>query len=84
MESILFQDADNVPELETIIEWMTINPAYLLHQDEITGSIEVGKAADLVVVDQNIFEISPAQLSKTQVLITLLAGEEVYRSPGAP
>ncbi len=84
IESILFQDADNVPGLETIIEWMTINSAYLLHQDEITGSIEVGKQADLVVIDQNIFEINPGRISNTQVLLTLLAGEEVYRAAGAP
>ena len=81
IESILYQEADNVPPLETIIEWMTINSAYLLHQEEITGSIEVGKAADLIVIDQNIFEIVPGQISNTDVLMTILAGEIVYEAP---
>lgn len=84
MQSILSQEADNVPPLETIIEWMTINPAYLLHQEDTTGSIEVGKFADLVVLDQNIFEIDPSQIANTTVLLTLLEGEEVFRHPDAP
>ncbi|MEM8858398.1 MAG: amidohydrolase [Chloroflexota bacterium] len=84
MESILFQDADNIPPLETIIEWMTINSAYLLHQDDITGSLEVGKQADFVVLDQNIFDVPAGRLSNTRVLLTYLGGREVYRSAGAP
>ena len=84
MQSILFQEADNVPSLETIIEWMTINPAYLLHQDKTTGTIEVGKFADLVVVDQNLFEVDPSQLTETAVLLTFLEGKEVFRHAEAP
>jgi len=84
MQSILSQDADNVPPLATIIEWMTINPAYALHQDDTTGTIEVGKFADLVVLNQNLLEVNPNQLSKTNVLLTFLGGEEVFRHPEAP
>lgn len=84
MQSILSQDADNIPPLATIIEWMTINPAYALHQDDTTGTIEVGKFADLVVLDQNILEVTPNQLSKTTVLLTFLGGEEVFRHADAP
>ena len=84
IESILLQDADNVPDLETILEWMTINSAYLLHQDDVTGSIEVGKFADLVVIDRDITEIPVNNISRTQVLLTILEGEEVFRAPNAP
>ncbi|MGB0384932.1 MAG: amidohydrolase [Ardenticatenaceae bacterium] len=84
MQSILSQEANNVPPLETIIEWMTINPAYLLHQEDTTGTIEVGKLADLVVLNQNLFEIDPSQLSNTTVLLTFLEGQEVFRHPDAP
>ena len=80
IESVLFQDPDYRPEMETVIEWMTINPAYLLHHDDMTGSIEVGKFADLIVLDQNIFDARPANISKTQVLMTLLEGEVVWIS----
>jgi len=81
IESILFHESENLPPLETIIEWMTINSAYLLHQEEITGSIEAGKAADLIVINQNIFEVVPGRISNTEVLMTMLAGEIVYEAP---
>ncbi len=82
ISSILGQE--NAPSLETIIEWMTINPAYAVHQEELIGSIEVGKAADFVVIDQNIFDVNPRQIKNTTVLLTILEGEEVYRHRDAP
>jgi len=47
-----------------------------------TGSIEAGKAADLIVLDRNLFEIPAAQIHEAKVLWTLLEGREVYRAPG--
>jgi predicted amidohydrolase YtcJ len=43
-----------------------------------TGSIEVGKVADLVILDQNLFDIEPQAISETNVLITLFEGEVVH------
>jgi predicted amidohydrolase YtcJ len=57
----------------------TIQGAFVQHQEELTGSIEVGKAADLVVLDRNLFTIPPAEISEARVLLTLLAGEAVWR-----
>jgi hypothetical protein len=68
-----------LPNLETAIQAYTINAAFLMRQEKVTGSIEVGKYADLVVLDQNLFEIPVNKISKTKVLLTLLAGQEVYR-----
>lgn len=82
--SILGQHAANRPDLNTILRMMTLDVAYLLHQDEMTGSIEVGKWADLIVLDQNLFEVQPNEVVNTQVLLTLLGGEEVYRYADAP
>ena len=42
------------------------------------GTIEVGKEADLVVVDRNPFTIKPDELSQTQVLQTFVAGRRVF------
>ncbi len=60
----------------------TIRGAYLDFSEKETGSIEVGKAADLVVLDRNLFEIPPSQIHEAKVLLTLLEGKEVYRAPG--
>lgn len=65
-------------DLQTAIAAFTINAAYLHNLDKITGSIEVGKAADLIVLDQNIFDIPKSRISDTKVLLTLFNGDAVY------
>ncbi len=64
--------------LEQVIRAYTMGAAYQLGWDDIIGSIEVGKRADLVVASQNLFEIEKDQTHKTQALITLLGGEVVH------
>lgn len=78
IQAAVARKADGAPDVTTAIEWMTINPARLLHQDKTTGSIEVGKFADLVVVDRDITEIPVKQIGKAKVVATLLQGEPVY------
>ncbi|WP_036230296.1 amidohydrolase [Marinobacterium jannaschii] len=58
----------------------TINAAYLMGQDALTGSLEAGKAADLVVLDRDLFSTPVSKISQTRVLLTLLAGEETWRA----
>jgi predicted amidohydrolase YtcJ len=65
-------------DLESALVAFTINAAYVNKQDDRTGSIEVGKLADLIVLDQNLFGIEPKDISETKVLLTLLAGEPVF------
>jgi hypothetical protein len=65
-------------DLATMIEAYTINGAYTLHQDERVGSIEVGKRADLIVLDRNLFEIPATEINETKVVLTLFDGREVY------
>jgi len=82
------KDADNdddysfIPEeridLESAIAAFTINAAFVNKHEDETGSIEIGKLADLIVTDRNIFEIPPERISDTQVLLTLFAGEPVH------
>jgi len=57
----------------------TIAGAYAAFEEKETGSIEVGKAADLVVLDRNLFEIAPEQIGDAKVLLTLLEGKTVFR-----
>ncbi len=65
--------------LHQIIHAYTLGGAYLMHQDDITGSIAPGKAADLIVLNQNLFKILPADIHKTKVLLTLAGGKSVHR-----
>ncbi len=66
-------------DLATAIEAFTINAAYINKHDDETGSIEVGKLADLIVLNQNLFEVAARDISSTLVDLTLLAGEPVYQ-----
>lgn len=80
MKNALSLGKRGLPNLEAAVKAYTLGAAYSLRQERETGSLEVGKQADLVVLDRNIFELPLAQLGKTRVLWTLLGGEEVYRA----
>jgi hypothetical protein len=67
-------------DLASVIEAYTINGAYLTHQEKHRGSIEVGKIADLVVLDQDLFKIPVHNIAKTKVVMTLIDGKIVYSS----
>jgi predicted amidohydrolase YtcJ len=62
----------------------TINGAYVMRQEGKTGSLVVGKEADFIVLDRNIFDLAEnnqlKNIKSTKVLQTILAGEEVWRS----
>ncbi|MCX6134522.1 MAG: amidohydrolase family protein [Ignavibacteriales bacterium] len=65
--------------LDQMIASFTINGAYANFLDRTTGSIEVGKMADLIVLDRNLFDIPVTEISKTKVLLTLFEGKEVFK-----
>ncbi|MFZ6750122.1 amidohydrolase [Undibacterium sp. Ren11W] len=65
-------------DLHTMLAAYTINAAKAIKQDASTGSIEVGKLADLVVLDSDLSSTAAAQLDKVQVLYTLFGGAIVY------
>ena len=67
-------------DLESAIAAFTINAAYVHMQENDTGSIEVGKLADLIVLHKNLFEIEPSSISETSVLLTLFADKPVHGS----
>jgi predicted amidohydrolase YtcJ len=69
-------------DLPLMIAGYTINGAYVNFEETETGSIEVGKAADLIVLDRNLFEIPAHEIHLAKVLLTLLDGKEVYRESG--
>jgi predicted amidohydrolase YtcJ len=60
----------------------TINAAYTNRNEKLGGSLEVGKSADLAVLDRNLFETPPTELSETRVLVTLFEGKPVHGDLG--
>ena len=69
---------EEVVDLSAAIAMYTINAAYQNHQERETGSIEVGKLADLVVLEKNLFEVAPREIHAVRVLRTILEGVTVF------
>ena len=63
-----------------MIDSFTINQAYANFMDEETGSIEVGKSADMILVDKNILAIAPEDIGTAVVEKTLFMGNVVYEA----
>lgn len=62
-----------------MLKSFTLNGAYALFMEQSIGSIETGKLADLVVLDQNVLTVSPSELDKVQVEMTFVDGKLVYQ-----
>jgi predicted amidohydrolase YtcJ len=69
--------------LPQAIAMLTIDAAWVNHSEADTGSIEVGKYADLAILDRNLFDIEVEAISETQVVMTLFGGEIVFET-GSP
>lgn len=72
---------DERVDVRTMIQSVTINGAYATFLEDVTGSIQVGKSADLVVLEKDIFQVDDMDISKTNVLMTLFQGDVVYQAP---
>jgi predicted amidohydrolase YtcJ len=69
-------------ELATALEAFTKGSAFVNHLDSDTGTIDVGKAADLVVLDRNLFNVRSSEIGQARVLLTLIEGEPVHAAAG--
>ena len=67
---------------EEALKLVTINPAIMLRIDDRVGSIEVGKDADMVILDRNLFDLPTNQIHETEVLQTVFRGRVVYERDG--
>ncbi len=65
--------------VEQAIRAQTIDAAWQLFADDVTGSLEVGKYADMVVLSADPRTVPPEQVADLDVLATFLAGRQVYR-----
>ena len=67
--------------LPAAIRAITSGSAYELHAEQEVGSLEVGKLADFIVLDRNVFKISPQQVASVRVLLTVVGGKAVHAAP---
>ncbi|MEG7830609.1 amidohydrolase [Bacillus cereus] len=71
-------DEKGLSDVYAAIDAYTIKPAKALGLDNITGSIEVGKSADMVLLNEDITKMSADKIPNAKVLVTVLQGEVVY------
>jgi len=66
--------------LEEGIRAYTMGAAFAARREKQEGSLEAGKLADLIIVDQDLFRIPASKIDKTQVMLTMVGGKVVYES----
>ena len=67
-------------DLETSLRSYTVNNAWAEGEERSKGSITVGKLADLVIIDRDLFAIPATQIKDAKVLLTMVGGRVVYAS----
>jgi predicted amidohydrolase YtcJ len=82
------QDRNNSPDtgwipneavtVKQAFRGFTLDAAYAAHQEKILGGLTKGKWADFILIDQDVFSVSPQDIWKTQVLETWIAGEKRF------
>ena len=66
--------------LEQLLEGYTRNGAYQLRREKDLGSIEVGKLADLVVLDKDLFDVNRHEIWKTRPSAVMMEGKLIQGS----
>lgn len=67
--------------LDQALKASTLDAAYVLGLEDKIGSLEVGKLADMVVLEKDLHHIAPSEISTTQVKMTMMNGKITYQAP---
>ena len=73
-------NADPGLSRDSVLRAATIDAAYELHEDDVTGSVRAGKFADLIVIDRDPLMIPAEDIANVRVLETVVGGRTVYES----
>ena len=72
----------NTISVEEALPLMTINSAYALFMDDVVGSLEAGKFADMIVISENPLTVDPEELDDIEVLMTMVNGRTEFCASG--
>jgi predicted amidohydrolase YtcJ len=75
---------ENLPSVEDAVDCYTVNGAWVMRHEHVTGSLEVGKLADLICIDRDIFTIPTSEIQQTQVTMTMLGGIIIHEENDFP
>jgi predicted amidohydrolase YtcJ len=64
--------------LKEAFRCFTLDAAYAAHQDKVLGSLEPGKWADFILIDQDLFRMSEHDIHQVRVVQTWVAGKKVF------
>lgn len=68
--------------IEDAIRAYTLNSAYANFEENLKGSIQTGKLADLAVLSKNLMRVPPKEILNTHVIYTIVGGKVVYEKAG--
>jgi predicted amidohydrolase YtcJ len=74
--------ARHVISVEQALRMMTYEPAYAVSQEDVLGTLEPGKFADLIILSDNPVTINPSDLKDLEVWLTMVGGKVEYCAPG--
>jgi predicted amidohydrolase YtcJ len=66
--------------VDEAVRAFTHGSAYAEFQEDVKGTLEVGKLADMVIVSDDIFTIDPVKIAEAKVLTTVMSGKVVYEA----
>lgn len=72
--------ANEIVTLDQALKAYTLDSAYVLDLETKVGSLEVGKDADIVVLEKDLYKIPPSAISTTKVKLTMMNGNITYHA----
>jgi predicted amidohydrolase YtcJ len=75
---VALRGPEETPDRAEALRLYTIGSAWFSHDDDVRGSLEVGKYADLAVLSQDFMTVPVDRMSLTESVLTLVAGRVVY------